>query len=114
MQHAVLVGHFGVGRTGAVEKNLFHAAAGVGVEHEDLAEVGAGSLQQVQAVAFGLGKRLLMTEDNLVGVVVKLAKGDESAALFDLVGAGDLEALGVGKDAGRPSPGSRCLARARR
>ena len=43
-----------------------------------------------------------MAEDDLVGVFVEPAEGDESAAFFDLVGAGDAEALGVGEDAGVP------------
>ena len=100
VQDAVLVGHFGVGRAGALVEDLFHAAGWVGVEHEDLAKVGVRGLQQVQAVALGLGKRLLVAEDDLVGVVVKFAESDESAALFDLVGSRNPEALGVGEDAG--------------
>ena len=84
----------------AFVKDLLHAAGGIGVEHENLAEVSMRGLEQVKAVALGLGKRLLVTEDDLLCVVVKLAKRDESAALFYLVGARDLEALGVGEDAG--------------
>jgi len=41
-----------------------------------------------------------MREDDLLGVVVELAEGDEAAALFEEAGAGDAEALGVGVDAG--------------
>ena len=85
VQHAVFVGDFGVGGAAAVVENLLHAAGGIGVEHEDLAEVGARGLEQVEAVALGLGERLLMAEDDLVGIVVKLAEGDEAAALLDLI-----------------------------
>jgi len=41
-----------------------------------------------------------MRKDDMVGVVVELAEGDEAAALLDDSGAGDAEALGVGVDAG--------------
>ena len=86
VQDAVFVGDFGVGWAGALVEDLFDSAGGVGVEHEDLAKMGVGGLEQVQAVAFGLGEGLLMAEDDLVGVFVKFAEGDEAAALLDLVG----------------------------
>ena len=35
-----------------------------------------------------LGEGLLVAVDDLVGVVVEVAEGDEAAALADLVGAG--------------------------
>ena len=100
VQHAVLVGDLGFGGAVAFVENLLHAAGGVGVEHEDLAEVGVGGLEQVQAVALGLGERLLVAEDDLLGVFVDLAEGDKAAALFYDVGAGNLEALRIGEDAG--------------
>ena len=100
MEDAVLVGDFGFGGAAAVVENLLHAAGGVGVEHEDLAEVGVGGLEQVEAVAFGLGKGLLVAEDDLLGVVVELAEGDKAAPLLDDFGAGDAETLRVGEDAG--------------
>ena len=84
VQNAVLVGDFGVGGTAAVVENLLHAAGRVGVEHEDLAEVRVGGLEQVEAVAFGLGERLLVAEDDLLGVLVELAEGDKAAPLLDL------------------------------
>ena len=83
----------------AVVENLLHAARGVGVEHEDLPEVRSRGLQQVEPVAFGLGKRLLVAEDHLLGVVVQLAQGDKSAPFLHHLGSGHLEALRVGKDA---------------
>ena len=100
VQDAVLVGDFGVGGACTFVEDLFDAAGGIGVEHENLAEVGMGGLEQVQAVALGLGEGLLVAEDDLVGVLVKSAEGDEAAAFLDLVGARDAEALGVGEDGG--------------
>ena len=63
-------------------EDLLHAAGGVRVEHEDLAEVGAGGLEQVEPVALGLGEGLLVAEDDLLGVVVELAEGDKAAAFL--------------------------------
>ena len=100
MQDAVFVGDFGVGGAVAFVENLFDAAGGIGVEHEDLAEVGVRGLEQVEAVALGLGERLLVAEDNLLGVVVELAERDEAAAFLDLISPRNAEALGVGEDAG--------------
>jgi hypothetical protein len=82
VQDAVLIGDFGFGGAVAVVENLLHAAGGVGVEHEDLAEVRVGGLQQVKPVALGLGEGLLVAEDDLLGVVVELAESDEAAALL--------------------------------
>src|SRR5487761_2168854 len=41
-----------------------------------------------------------MAEYDVVGIVVQLAEGDVTAPLFHRVGAGNLEALRVSKDAG--------------
>ena len=104
MNDLVFVGDFDVGRGGGVEKQALGAGAGVGVEHEDLSEVGAGSAKQVEAVAFGAGKSLLVAKDDIGGVFVKLAEGDEAPALAKGGRAGgqtgDGEGLRVGKDAG--------------
>ncbi len=100
VEHAVFVGDFGFGWACVFVENLFHAAGGVRVEHEDLAEVGAGGLEQVETVALGLAEGLLVAEDDLLGVVVEPAESDKSAAFFHHVGAGNLEALRVGEDAG--------------
>ena len=100
VQHAVLVGDLGVGGPGAVVQNLLDAAGRVGVEHEDLPEMRVRGLEQVEPVALGLAERLLVAEDHLLGVLVQLAEGDEAAPLLDDLGAGNLEALRVGEDAG--------------
>ena len=94
------VGEFSIRRAGSFVEDLLHASGRVGIQHEDLAEVGAGSFQQVQAVALWLGKGVFVTEDDLVGIVVELAESDESAAFLDLAGTLDPEALRVGEDAG--------------
>ncbi len=60
-----------------------------------------GGFKQVQPVAFGLGKGLFVAKDHLVGVVVQLAQGDESAPLFHHIRPRHLESLRVGEDAGR-------------
>ena len=53
VQNTVLVGDLSFSGTVAFVQNLFNAAGGVRIEHEDLAEVGMGGLEQVQAVALG-------------------------------------------------------------
>ena len=100
VQNAVFVGNFGVGGTSALIENLLNATGRIGVEHEDLAEVGVGGLEQVEAIAFWLGEGLLVAENDLLSVLVELAEGDETAPFLDYIGAGDAKALGVGKDAG--------------
>ena len=100
VQHAILVGDFGFGGAVPVVENLLHAAGGVGVEHEDLAEVRARGLEQVEAVALGLGERLFVAEDDLLGVVVQLAEGDKAAPLLQVSASRNLELLRVGEDAG--------------
>ena len=67
VQHAVLVGDLGLGWSVAVIEDGLDGAGGVGIEHEDLAEVGVGGLEKIEAVALGLGEGLLMTEDDLLG-----------------------------------------------
>ena len=90
---AVLVGDGEVGgwrrvlRVFAVraEDEFFGGEGGVGVEHVDLLAVGAGGLEEGEAVGLVLGEGLLVAVDDLVGVVVEVAEGDEAAALADLV-----------------------------
>ena len=65
------------------EDQLLGGEAGVGVEHVDLLAVGAGGLEEGEAVGLVLGKGLLVAVDDLVGVVVEVAEGDEAAALAD-------------------------------
>ena len=100
VKDAVFVGDLGFGGAVLVVEDLFHAAGGIGVEHEDLAEVGMGGFEQVEAVALGLGQGLLMAEDNAIGVVMEAAEGDKAAAFLDYVAARNFEALGIGEDAG--------------
>ncbi len=70
----------------ALEDEFFGGEGGVGVEHVDLLAVGAGGFEEGEAVGFVLGEGLLVAVDDLVGVVVEVAEGDEAAALADLVG----------------------------
>ena len=57
------------------------------------------AFEQVEPVALGLRQRLLVAEDDLVGVVVQLAQSDKSPPLLYDFGSGNLETLRVGKDA---------------
>ncbi len=91
MDDVVLVGDgevggvciFSVGATGA-EDELFGGEGGVGVEHVDLLAVGAGGLEEGEAVGLVLGEGLLVAVDDFVGVVVEMAEGDEAAAFAEL------------------------------
>jgi len=101
MEHAVLVCYLGVGGAVVFVKNLLHAAGRVGIEHENLAEMRTGGLEEVQAIPDRRRVRLFMRKDDSLGIVIKLAEGDKTAPLFDDSCAGYLEALGVGVDGGR-------------
>src|SRR6185437_614926 len=68
--------------------------------HINLLAVGAGGLEEAHAVGLVLGEGLLVTVDDLVGVVVEVAEGDETAALAYLVGMGDGVGLGVAVERG--------------
>ena len=83
-----------------MEDEFFGGEGGVGVEHVDLLAVGAGGLEEGETVGLVLGEGLLVAVDDLVGVVVEVAEGDEAAAFADLVGAGDGVGLGVAVDGG--------------
>ncbi len=85
------------GAAGA-EDEFFGGEGGVGVEHVDLLAVGAGGLEEGEAVGFVFGEGLFVAVDDLVGVVVEVAEGDEAAALANLGGAGDGVGLGVAVD----------------
>ncbi len=74
VQDLVLVGHFDVRRGRRVEQQPFGAEAGVGIQHEDLAKVSAGGAQQVQPIVLWFGESLFVTEDDLLGVIVKFAE----------------------------------------
>ena len=88
MDDVVLVGDGEVGwvvveavRKCALEDEFFGGEGGVGVEHVDLLAVGAGGFEEGEAVGFVLGEGLFVAVDDLVGVVVEVAEGDEAAAL---------------------------------
>ena len=82
------------------EDELFGGEGGVGVEHVDLLAVGAGGFEEGEAVGLVLGEGLFVAVDDLVGVVVEVAEGDEAAAFADLVGSGNGVGLGVAVDGG--------------
>ena len=93
----ILIGDFDLGSE-VPENRIFSALRRVGVEHEDLAEVGAGGLQQVQAVVWAW-KASARGERLPAGVIAYLAEGDKAAPLLNLaVSARDRKALRVGED----------------
>ncbi len=72
----------------------------IGIKHEDLAKVGAGGAQQVQAIRLGFGERLLVAEDDSLLVVIQFAESNEAAAFVDDPGkTGYGETLRVREDA---------------
>ena len=81
-----------IGASGA-EDELLRSKGGVGVEHVNLFAVGSGGLEEAHAVGLVLGESLLVAVNDLVGVVVEVAEGDEAAALADFGGFG----VGVGQ-----------------
>ncbi len=98
---AVLVGHLGQRRRpgGFIEQGV-HGAGGVGIEHEDLAEVGVGVAQQLEAVLLGAGEGLLVAVNHAGGIVLHRSQRDEAFAHQVLAGVGDGEFLEIGEDAG--------------
>jgi hypothetical protein len=81
-----------------LEDEFFGGKGWVGVEHVDLLAVGAGGLEEGEAVGLVLGEGLLVAVDDLFGVVVEVAEGDEAAALAGFGGAWDGIGLGVAVD----------------
>ena len=80
-------------------------ADGIGVafvNHEYLAAVGAGSSEEIEAVGFGLGERLLVAMDDVIGVVLETEESDESVTNVGGAGeiAGNDESLLVSVNAG--------------
>ena len=98
---AVLVGDLGQRRgCGRLVEQRVDGAVGVGVQHEELAEVRVGVAQQLQAVLLGPGERLLVAVDDAGGVVLDAAERDEALAHQALAGIGHREFLEVGEHAG--------------
>ena len=83
------VGWSGVGavRATGAEDQFFGGEGGVGVEHVDLLAVGAGGLEESEAVGLVFGEGLFVAVDDLVGVVVEVTEGDEAAAFAGFAGA---------------------------
>ena len=83
--HVVLVGHANIGRARRGQ-NRFDFELRVAIRHEDLAEVRMGGQQQVVAIDFGAGERLLVPMHDPGVVLFDLAQGDQAAALGHLGG----------------------------
>src|SRR5438552_13713078 len=63
-------------------QSMVNLAGWVRVKHEDLAEVGAGSSKQIQAISFWLGESLLMTMNNSGRIVLEFSERDEATPLL--------------------------------
>ena len=107
VEDLVFVGDFEVGGAGwfvraavAVKDEAFRGEGGVGVEHVDLFAVGAGGFEEGEAVRFVLGEGLLVAVDDLVGVVVEVAEGNEAFSFTDFGCSGDGVGLGVAVEGG--------------
>ena len=91
VEHAVFVGYFDVRRCGGLK--LGFNLSRIGIQHQDLFEMGLGCSQQFQAIGFGSGVGQLVGEDDFCGVVFKLAQGDEASPLDLFVAARNCEIL---------------------
>jgi hypothetical protein len=100
MHDAVLIGDLEVGGTRStvreVKEEVFGGEGWVRVEHVNLLGVGAKLFEEREAIGFVFGKGLFVTEDDVVGIVVKVSKGDESATLPYLGLFAGLSAAGDG------------------
>ena len=106
----VLVGDLEVGGTGfavgCVEEEVFGGEGWVGVEHVDLLWVGADGFEESEAIRFVLGEGLFVAVDEVIGVVIEVAEGDEAAAFADFGrfsgrgASGDGVGLGIAVEGG--------------
>src|SRR6058998_1624711 len=71
----------------------------VGIKHEELLEVRARVTQQLQAILFGPGKRLLVPVHSACRVILYRAEADESLAHKVLPRIGDTKLLKVSEQA---------------
>ena len=78
MEDSIFVGDRDIGIGGSGEQGF--DLAGVFVEHENLAKMGAGGAEQVEAISLGLGEGLFVAEDDAGGIILNAAQGDEAAA----------------------------------
>jgi hypothetical protein len=68
---------------------------GIAIQHKYLSEVRSRGAKQIQTIGFGLRERLFVPEDDACGVVLNLAKRDESATFQLSLPARDGEPLNV-------------------
>ena len=78
MNDSIFVGDRDIGLCGSGEQGF--DLAGVLVKHKNLAKVGAGGAEQVEAIGFRLGEGLFVAEDDTGGIILNAAEGDEAAA----------------------------------
>jgi len=81
--HSIFIGHFDLWRRSSRKQDLLRGQGRIGVQHENLSEVGPRRAQQVQPVRLGFGKRLFVAENHLLAVIAHFAQADERPALMD-------------------------------
>jgi hypothetical protein len=94
MDDSIFVGDRDIGICGSVEQGFYLAR--VLVKHKNLAKVGAGGAEQVEAIGFRFGEGLFVAEDDTGGIILNAAEGDEAAAFQFCAGTGKNEALRIG------------------
>ena len=94
----VLVVDFCGGRRGGFGfgENRVHAFLRIGVEHEELAGVGARVAKEFETIGFGAGEGVLVAEDNPGGIFFEFSRADEAAASAAFGSARHGEFLRVG------------------
>ncbi len=97
----IFVPYFHVGRAILLQCRI-DCVRPVAIEHEDLAEMRLRCAQQIQTIGLRFAERLLVAEDDLLVVVLKLSRGNKPSAFQFSSGrvAGDLKSLGIEINAG--------------
>jgi len=77
-----------------------NAAFGIGIEHEKLPGMGASVTEQFQPVGFGAEESLLVTKDDVGGIIFEFARAYEATAGTAVAGSGNSVFLSVGIESG--------------
>ena len=94
---AIFVSELGGGSGGGFGfcEDRIYAFLRIGIQHEELAGMGASVAEEFKAVGFGAGECKFVTEDNAGGIFLETSSADEAAASALFSCAGDGELLGV-------------------
>ena len=86
VNHTIFVGELCCGRRSGFgfSEDGVDALLRIGIEHEELASVGASVAQEFEAIGFGSGERVFVAEDDAGGIFLETSGTDEAAtdALF--------------------------------